>query len=500
VLPWPKDGLWSGPRPIVEISNRTELLEQPSRGKPQELPTGPVGVSGRLSTPYEEGRYRVPVTPNSRVRFEVFAERIGSPIDVALVIRSEAGVDLVRADDSPGTLDPIFEYAVPDKVTALQVAVVDAEGLGGPKGIYRLTIDPIQATPPGDFRLFTPTQRVTLPVGGRAVLPVFADRRGYLGRIDLSASSLPNGMKSEGTTITAGSDGTLVTLTQTAPGNASICNWHGRGETGVERPVVLRGHPLEKIQPWLANELAIAPITAKADEFAIDWRGTPAVGITPTVKLGLPVTVKRPDPNTIARLSLLTSQAPPILNGQPNPNAAIRVERPIELGAKVSDGEMPVLIPPELPADAYDIAIQAEILTPDRRTVLATVFTPVRKLAVKLPVAIKLEGPSQIAVTLDPKGATSVDIGGQVERRDGFTGGVVLNFTNLPAGVRADPVTVKTGASKFAVKLILPPNLPVGELKGLKLGGTFAPEVKQPNQKARSRDVEISLNIQPGKK
>jgi hypothetical protein len=59
---------------------------------------------------------------------------------------------------------------------------------------------------------------------------------------------------------------------------------------------------------------------------------------------------------------------------------------------------------------------------------------------------------------------------------------------------------VKTGATKFAVKLVLPPNLAVGEIKGIKLAGTFAPDAKQPNQRIKSRDVELVLNIQPGKK
>jgi hypothetical protein len=187
-------------------------------------------------------------------------------------------------------------------------------------------------------------------------------------------------------------------------------------------------------------------------------------------------------------------------NNQPNPNAAIRIERPTELGAKTSDGDVPILLPLELPADGYDIAVQAEVLTPDKRTVLATVFTPVRRMAVKIPVSFKLDGPNQIAVTLDSKAPTNVDLGGTLERRDGFAGDVALAFTGLPPGVRGDPVTVKAGATKFSVRLILPPNLAVGEVKGIKLAGTFAPDAKQPNQRIKSRDVELTLNIQPGKK
>ena len=37
------------------------------------------------------------------------------------MIRNEAGAVLAQAEDSPGTLDPVLEYTVPDKVTAITV-------------------------------------------------------------------------------------------------------------------------------------------------------------------------------------------------------------------------------------------------------------------------------------------------------------------------------------------------------------------------------------------
>src|SRR5207237_1381253 len=105
-LAWPKEGTWSGPRPFVTVGSRPEVVGQPSPGNAQDLPAGPVGVSGRLPQPFAEDRYRVPVKPGNKVRFEVFAERLGSPLDVALVLRNEMGGELARGEDSPGTLDP----------------------------------------------------------------------------------------------------------------------------------------------------------------------------------------------------------------------------------------------------------------------------------------------------------------------------------------------------------------------------------------------------------
>src|SRR5207245_853812 len=81
----------------------------------------------------------------------------------------------------------------------------------------------------------------------------------------LSATGLPAGVTLEGAVIPPESDGTLVTV---VPGeetaDAAITTWRGRAEGMTERPVLLRGHPLERLQPWLAAALAAAPTTTQA--------------------------------------------------------------------------------------------------------------------------------------------------------------------------------------------------------------------------------------------
>jgi hypothetical protein len=493
LLDWPKVGNWTGPRPWVEVSSRPEFVEPTEPGKVLELSAGAVAVSGKLAATHEEDRYKVAVKPNTKLRFEVFAERIGSPVDASLVIRNDAGAVLAQAEDSPRTLDPVLEYAVPDKVTSVVVGVVDASGRGGPRAVYRLTVDPVTAEGRGDFRLTTPAQRLTLPAGGRVVVPVFADRRGYAGKIDVVAEGLPAGVKLEGATIATGADGALVTVTAGNLPAAAVTNWKGRGAGGQVGDVVLKGHPLERLQPWLASELAVAPSSAKAD-FAVDWKNLPAdAGLSPAGKLALPVTVKRLDPAAPVRLVLLTSQAPPLTNNQPDPNRALRAEKPVELAAKASDGELPLVIPVELPADSYQIAVQAELLSADKQKVLATAVTPVRTLAVKLPVAVKVDVP-KIEAKLDAKGAM-IEVKGTAERLNGFAGDVAVSLAGLPPGVPVPPaVTVKAGETKFAIKLALPVATPPGEVT-LKLSATAAPDPKQPNVRVKARDVSVVLNV-----
>jgi hypothetical protein len=501
-LLWPKEGTWSGPRPTVAVSAHREIIGQPASGKAQDLPPGLVGVSGRLPTPFAEDRYRVPVTPGTKVRFEVFAERLGSPLDASLVVRNEAGAVVAQVEDGPGTLDPVLEYAVPDKVTSVLIGVVDAQGRGRPQTIYRLIVEPQPVAEHKTFRLVTQAQRVCIPVGGRVVVPMHVERRGFEGSITLSASDLPPGVKLDGTTIPAGADGTLVTVVRDAsPGEAFIASCRGRSEDGQEQLVVVKGHPLERLQPWLATELPMALTTAKAAEFQVDWRVLPAdAGLVPAGKLALPIKVTRPKSPSVLRLTLVTSQLPALINNQPDPNKALRQEKPVEMAATATDGEVTLLAPPEMTSPGYDVTVEAELLSADKRTVMATAYAPVKRLTVRPSLIVKLEGSGRIEAKLDAKKATTVLVKGKVERREGLTGDVTLTLTGLPPAARADAVTVKAGATDFTINVILPASVPAGEVKGLKLAGTAVADAKQPNGRVRSREVEVMLVVQPATK
>lgn len=493
-LPWPAHGHWSGPRPHVEMSSRIELSATDDLSG--MLKVGSFAITDRFARPFEESRFRVPVAPGSKMRFEVFAERLGSPVDSALLIRDEKANLLARADDGPGTLDPALDFTAPANVTAVLVGVAEMQGRVGPQSIFRLTVDSGGSSAAGDYRLFTPTQHAGLPANGRCVVPIFAQRSGFHGKIDLNARGLPGGVKVEGTAIAADADGALVTLSGAAS-EPAIASWRGRGDNGQERAVFLRGHPLEKQQPWLATEFAVAPTAAKAGDFTVAWRGLPdSAGLVPGRKIALPVKISRLDPASLVRLTLLTSQAPPLVNGQPDANRTIRPEKPVELGAKASDGELTALLPAELPAGSYDIAIRAELLSANRQRVLATAFTPVKKLPVRMPIAVKPAN-TLIAAKLDPKKPTIVEVKGTLVRSEGFAGDAAVTLAGLPAGIAAPQAAVKASETALTIKLTIPPNFKPGEHRGIKLSANAATDPKQPNVRVKSRDVALMLKILP---
>jgi hypothetical protein len=493
-LPWPgkKSDLASGPRPFVTVSPHAEYVESPKGAKLQEIPEGRAGVSGKLETANEEDLYRVAVQAGKKIKFEVFAERLGSPIDVALVVRNEKGVQLARAEDSPGTLDPALEYTVPDKVTSLIVGVVDAQGRGGARGIYRLVIEPHGAIK-DNFKLTTTVQRLSLAEGGRGMAPVFVDRKGgYAGAIELFADPPSPGLKLNGATIPPGADGTLMTVERTESPPV-VLTLRGRTDQGSAHAVVIKGHPLERLQPWLAQEFAIAGSNEAANEFTIDWRDfSTDAALVPASKLKLPVKLTRPMGKTTVKLTLVTSQNPPILNNQPDPNKALRQDKLGDLAANVNSGDVTVLVPADLSAPVYDVTVQAELLDPAKK-VLATTYAPVRRMQVNIPIAVTLAGGNRIEVPLDAKKGAVLKLQGKLERRGGLKADVAIALTGLPAGAKAETVIVKGDAADFTVNITFPPTVASSEITGVKLSGSYVPDAKQPNVRVKSREVEVTL-------
>jgi hypothetical protein len=270
-------------------------------------------------------------------------------------------------------------------------------------------------------------------------------------------------------------------------------SWRGRGADGMEQTVSIKGHPLERLQPWLANEIAVASTNQKAGEFAIDWTKLPPdAALVPGLKLALPIKTVRSADKTTVKLTLLTSQNTPIVNNQPDPNKALRQEKPVELPVKVADGEIAVVVPAELSSPVYDVTVQAELLDPAKK-VLATSYAPVQRLAVRMPLVVKLDGPNRIETAFDPKKGATLKLQGKIERIAGVKADVALTLTGLPAGAKADAVTVKADATDFAVNVTFPPTVAPGEIKAVKLSGSLAPDPKTPAVRVKSRDVEVTL-------
>ena len=239
--PWPALPAASGCRPRIFVSDVTELVEtrRDKSDDPQTLPGVPVGVSGRLDQPGQEDVYRVNVQAGSKLRFEVFADRLGAPIDALLEIRNEKGGSLAKNDDIAGTTDAQVDYTVAKGVKSIDVAIKDQVLRGDQRSIYRLLISRLdgEQTQKPSFELSVTDDTHNVRQHASKVFQVVAKRQGYEGPIRLEFPDLPAGLKASTTEIAAGSNGALIALSAAA-GEASSAVTSIRGTSrGVDPPL-----------------------------------------------------------------------------------------------------------------------------------------------------------------------------------------------------------------------------------------------------------------------
>jgi hypothetical protein len=502
-LPWANPAAASGLRPWVLVSDVPEVVEKDG-ATIQDVAGVPVALNGRLAKPGETDRYRLPVRPGARLRFEVFADRLGSPMDAVLELRRDNGALLARADDTPDGPDPVLDFTAPGDLKTLVIAVADLHGRGGANLIYRVVVRPLTGAPGApDFRLSLPAAEMNVPTGGSRVIEVDVERRGYPGPVRLAFDGLPAGVRVQGVDVPAGATGALLTLTGTSPEPAlTLTSLRGTStdpDGKMTRWARDKNHPLRTRQPWVAQELAVALTPKETVSFAADWGDVAAdARLVAGSSFKVPLTFTPPaEAYGGVRYYLLTSHRPPLINGRPDPNQSLRKDQGafLELPPGKKQGEFVVLVPATLPDVPQDLAFRADLLSKDRARVVAQAFTPVRRFAVLNPLAVQLAA-AQVEAPLDPKAGAEVKLAGKVERRAGFQGDVTVALAGLPPGIAAPAVAVKAAQADFQLVLRFPGNFKMLELNGLTVFATGRYDPKSPLLN-RSEAAAVRVKLVP---
>ena len=553
--PWADPDNSGGPQAAVWLSDMPELVEQRTGSAAQILPAPPVAVNGRIGVRGEDDTYELTVKPETEVEIEVFADSLGSPIDAELELRDLKGARLAFSDDAPRSPDPKLAYKVPKDVTKIVAVVRDVNGNGGPRCIYRMQVTQKAAEKPADFALTAIQDSHTLEPGRASVFKVEAVRGGYEGPIELTFDHLPDGVKVSGQKIPPQATATLLTLSAEKPLTALIATLKGRGN-GREVLARFDSATLGKFQPWLESDIALASAANSRTGFTTAW-GKSAGGkkIVLGGKLAVPLACVRPTGfDGPVRLTLLTSQGRPFVNGAVDANRLLREEKAVlieedkkaqaafdavtaaqvaltaaqvavgatqdddaaeavvkkmdaaqaVLGAArkaadeaakqaKNDVDFAITVPAELPEIMHQIAFKAELLKRDRRTVEAVVYTPVQEIPVVNPLVVKVTPPAP--VKLDAKTGATLELVGQIERIEGAAGDVALTLTGLPAGVTAPgTANVKAGETQFKFALKFPAGFKPGEFSGLKISGTGKPFGALA---VKTKDAEVTLKVLP---
>jgi hypothetical protein len=385
---WPSLQLISGPRPNVIVSDHPEVLETGAGGI-QDIGAASVGISGVLAKAGEEDQYAVAVTAGQRLKIQMQARRLGSPVDGVLAIRNEQGAQLAGDDDVPGSQDPLVaDFTVPANVTKIVLAVKDLLGRGGSEFNYRLVVHDL-AKP--DFNLSASADRILIPAGGTQVLQVAIDRQNYAGPVKLELAGLPANMQVQGLEIAPAAPLGLVTLS--APqgvSGAGLISIVGRGADAAASVVrTARGPavPGSELAPYRREEIAwgvAAPLP-----ISVSWTSPDSLAQGSTVPAAVQLSRAANTAGGI-RLRLLTTQ-PAIKKTIKENNVdkqvddlarMLRLETDIVVPADQANAEVKLFVPADLPVTPWDAVLVAELLSPDGKTVVATAYAPARRFTI----------------------------------------------------------------------------------------------------------------------
>lgn len=504
--PWSKSGPVTGLRPPVAVSPHEEVTEA-GDASPQAVPAPPVGISGRLAAPDERDRYLLPVAPGAKLNIQVYANRVGSPIDGVLDVLDESGRRIAGNDDQGDTTDPGLNFDVPGNVNKVVIALRDLSGRGTDDSLYRIEIR--ERTRP-DFHLSIASDRINVAPGGTTIVKLTAARQNYTGPIDLEVLDLPSGVAVAGTQIAAGSNIGLLSFTagESAQPVAGLIRIVGRtaDNASVVRLATASETQVTRAQPWLASELALA-VTRPAP-LQLVWAGGAGPFVQGT-KLPSEVQVKRAENvQGDVRLSLVVPQEMPkktIKDPKTKKDQVVNdLARALRLDGKpaIAQAEtaatVNVHVPPDLPVRAWEVAIKAELLSGDKKTVLATAFSPLRKFEVVNPLSLQLSGSADLEAKAG--GGDTGTLSGTIARRDGFAHPVTVTLDGLPKGYPPPAVVIPPDKNDFALAVRFPYGTKPAELKNIQLVATVATDPKNADVLVRSNSAAVNIQVVPGEK
>jgi hypothetical protein len=174
-------------------------------------------VDGRIGRPGDTDVFAFDGHAGTDVVAEVFARRLGSPVDSVLRLTDAAGGVIEWNDDREDKLSGLLTHHADSYLRARLpadgtyfVRLADVQSHGGDEYAYRLRV----GWPRPDFAAVVTPSSVNVPAGRAAPVWVHVVRRdGFDGDVDLALVDPPAGFKLDGAQVPRGRDKVRVTLT-----------------------------------------------------------------------------------------------------------------------------------------------------------------------------------------------------------------------------------------------------------------------------------------------
>jgi len=169
----------------------------------------PLALNGRISHKGEEDWFRFPATKGVALDVEVYARRLGSPLDSVVEVFDAKGQSLAVNDDAAGA-DSALKFT-PSETTNYFVRIHDTLGQGGTDYAYRIEVTPVAphlaVKIPEVARNDTQArQYIAVPRGNRFATLISAKRANFSGELVFGVEGLPPGITMQADRMSANID------------------------------------------------------------------------------------------------------------------------------------------------------------------------------------------------------------------------------------------------------------------------------------------------------
>jgi hypothetical protein len=434
--------------PLV-VSAYLELRESNDTGAAPPRAVAPVVLNGRIDPAGEKDRFVIATTPGQRMRIRVEASELGSALDGVLQVLGKNGSVIANADDTnipqPArngqqvqplvTADPSLDLTVPGGTNEITLVIRDLENRGGIGYPYRIVVEPLSP----DFEILANESQLSVPRGGTSSMGVTILRKGFSGPITVTVADPPAGLSVRPGMIAAGQ--TTGALTLSASADASF--------PAVPLKLIGRAQGAEVPFERLATKSVVYAQQNNVPMFSIAHLGLvaapalapPVVLETPSTPIEVPHGYSATIPVKVVRTK--GADAALAITALPLP-AGLAVPK-FSIAEKAAEGKVTVTAAVAAPLGTTTIVLQAKAKLGGADRVLDL---PAVTLNVVPPASLEIA-----AKLLEIKPGATVELKGKINRRGSFDAPVTVKINGLPAGLKADPVTVAGKDSSFIMKV-----------------------------------------------
>jgi hypothetical protein len=486
--------------------------------------TLPCEIAGRIEKKRDRDWYAFSAKKGEIYSIEVFADRIGSPADMAIALRQvNPAQEMSDLDDSQETLTqvkfftrttdpPHYRFEVKaDGKYQIQLRSQDGDVQAGPRHLYRVVITPERP----DFRLVVmPPDELRpdsgqLMKGGNQYYSVLAWRLdGFNAPITITADGLPPGVTCEPQTIGPNQRQVPVVVTakpDAAPGLFEIkfkgtATIQGKQEVREARPASITWAMQAQQNIPAHSRLDRNLLLAVRDQAPFNLTATiDKADLKPGDKANVTVKLTRLWPDFKANLAVTGLDLPPLAPNQQNqPGITINNNQPIQLAPGKDEFKAVVEVKPTMGPGIYNLVLKGVAQIPYNKDPMAkqkpniSVVLPSVAFTVNV-IPKELAKLSLSTTNVTAKAGSNTEVVVKVSRLHDYDGEYKVKLMLPPnaAGVSVDEVTIPPGQNEAKLVVKVTPEAPPVNLQNLVVQATAMYMGKVPTM----HETKLNVNV-----